>query len=113
MKYRRKINEVQAINLNNINNIDDFKNIQEFLNVPCLELNFSNINVPVLLLEDNNKKSIARLGHDYLIKSVDGKIYPVPKEVFEKVFEPVETTTMLSYQDEDEIDDDNIYAKEE
>ena len=36
-----------------------------------------------------NRKFTARFNKDYLVKSIDGKVYPVPNEVFEKVFEPI------------------------
>ena len=100
MKYRRRVNEVEAIKLS-INNVEDLKNIQDVLGEPFLNVDFSDVKNPRLLVEDiyKNRKFTARFNKDYLVKSIDGKVYPVPNEVFEKVFEPI---YQIDYQNDED-----------
>ena len=62
---------------------------------------FSDVKNPKLLVEDvyKNRKFTARFNKDYLVKSIDGKVYPVPNEVFEKVFEPI---YQIDYQNDED-----------
>lgn len=100
MKYRRRVNEVEAIKLS-FNNMEDLKNIQDVLGEPFLNVDFSDVENPRLLVEDihKNRKFTARFNKDYLVKSIDGKVYSVPNEVFEKVFEPI---YQIDYQNDED-----------
>ena len=75
MKYRRRVNEVEAIKLS-FNNVEDLKNIQDVLGEPFLNVDFSDVENPRLLVEDihKNRKFTARFNKDYLVKSIDGKV---------------------------------------
>lgn len=71
MKYRRRVNEVEAIKLS-FNNVEDLKNIQDVLGEPFLNVDFSDVENPRLLVEDihKNRKFTARFNKDYLVKAL-------------------------------------------
>ena len=86
MKYRKEPVVIEAIQF-----LDDAKRIselQEFAGKD-LRVDYSSKNNPVLKIDTLGGTMTASVG-DYVIKGVNGELYPCKPDIFEKTYEPAE-----------------------
>ena len=80
MKYRKKPVVVEAIEYDGVN----LKRLAEFMGLKYCTLDRSN-NLVIETLEGSMRASVG----DYVIKGVEGELYPCKPDIFEQTYEPV------------------------
>ena len=83
MKYRKKPVEIEAIQWDGNNTFE----VREFCDFGCDYV--SDGRYKVIIIETLEGKMAARKG-DYIIKGVNGELYPCKQDIFEKTYEVVE-----------------------
>ena len=83
MKYRKKPVEIEAIQWDGNNTFE----VREFCDFGCDSV--SDGRYKVIIIETLEGKMAARKG-DYIIKGVNGELYPCKQDIFEKTYEVVE-----------------------
>ena len=86
-KYRKKPVVIEAIQFN-----DDAKTLQslsEFIDNQDLVVDYSNKDNPKIKIETLEGVMEASVG-DYIIKGVNGELYPCKPDIFEKTYEKVD-----------------------
>lgn len=87
MKYRKKPVIIEAIQF--LDNADRIIEIQEFMQIDPLRVNYAdkdNPFIPIETLEGTMKASVG----DYIIKGVNGEFYPCKPDIFEKTYQKAE-----------------------
>lgn len=87
MKYRKKPVIIEAIQF--LDNVERILEIQEFMQIDPLRVNYKDKNnpfIPIETLEGTMKASVG----DYIIKGVNGEFYPCKPDIFEKTYEKAE-----------------------
>lgn len=88
MKYRKKPVVIEAIKFDSII-ADSLIEIKEILGFQDLIISFKEPNNPVIKIETLEGAMSANIG-DYIIKGVQGELYPCKPDVFESTYEIVE-----------------------
>ena len=87
MIYRKKPVEIEAWNLTYDNKRDIFKKLKEIQ--PKIKKVYDDDEKPAILIPTLEGNMMARLG-DYIIKGVNGELYPCKPNIFIKTYEKVE-----------------------
>lgn len=88
MKYRKKPVIIEAIKFDSIT-AESLIEIKEILGFEDLIVSFKEPNNPVIKLETLEGTMTASVG-DYIIKGVQGELYPCKPDIFELTYEIVE-----------------------
>ena len=86
MKYRKKPVIIEAIQFED--NSDRIIEIHEFMGGDTIRVNYEDKDNPYLKIETLEGIMKASVG-DYLLKGVNGEVYPCKPDIFEKTYERV------------------------
>lgn len=86
MKYRKKPVIIEAIQFED--NSDRIIEIHEFMGGDTIRVNYEDKDNPYLKIETLEGIMKASVG-DYIIKGVNGELYPCKPDIFEKTYERV------------------------
>ncbi|WP_374787954.1 hypothetical protein [Lactococcus lactis] len=88
MKYKKKPVIIEAIKFDSIT-ADSLIEIKEILGFQDLIISFKEPNNPVIKIKTLEGTMSANIG-DYIIKGVQGELYPCKPDIFEATYEIVE-----------------------
>ncbi len=86
MKYRKKPVSIEAIQVED--NADCILAIHEFMGQETTRVNYEDKDNPYIKIETLEGTMKASVG-DYIIKGVNGELYPCKPDIFEKTYEEV------------------------
>ena len=87
MKFRKKPVVIEAIQF--FDQAEELINIQEFMGGGDLTIDYKDVDDPKLKIETLEGTMNASLG-DWIIKGVNGELYPCKPDIFEKTYESVD-----------------------